>query len=204
MLVNFQFERGMSLIELMVGVTIVAVLFALGAPSFNNWIQSAQIRTAAEAFQNGLTLARGEAVRRNSNVRFSLTDTADNSCNVAATGTNWVISQDDPTGACATPADEIVAPRIIQLRAGAEGSKNAQVVAGQSSIIFNGLGRVTPLPPAGADANGEIQININNDLIGGPCAAAGGPMRCLRVVVSPGGQVRMCDPMFARPDPQGC
>jgi type IV fimbrial biogenesis protein FimT len=195
----------MSLIELMVGVVIVAVLFALGAPSFTNWIQSAQIRAAAEAFQNGLTLARGEAVRRNSIVRFSLTDTADNACNVVATGTNWVISQDDPSGACATPADETLAPRIIQLRAGAEGSKNAQVVAGQSSIVFNGLGRVTPLPPPGAvPPNGDIHIDINNDLIGGACASAGGPMRCLRIVVSPGGQVRMCDPMFARPDPQGC
>jgi type IV fimbrial biogenesis protein FimT len=193
----------MTLIELMVGIAIVAILFALGAPSFTAWLQSAQIRTAAEAFQNGLMLARGEAVRRNSMVRFSLTDTADNACNVTVTGSNWVVSQDDPTGACATPADDTVAPRLIQLRAGAEGSRNVQVVAAQSSVVFNGLGRLTPVPPPGADANGEVQINFSNDLIGGACAP-GGPMRCLRVVVSPGGQVRMCDPVFARPDPQGC
>jgi len=195
----------MSLIELMVGIAIVAILFVLAVPSFTTWIQSGQIRTSAESIQNGLMLARGEAVRRNTLVRFSLTDTADDACNVTATGTNWVVSQDDPTGACANVASDVTQPRIIQLRAGAEGSINAQVLAGQSSIVFNGLGRVTPLPAPGAvPPSGEIQINVNNDLIGGPCVQAGGPMRCLRVVVSPGGQVRMCDPMFVAPDPQGC
>ncbi len=199
----------MSLIELMVGVAIVAILFALGAPSFTAWIQSAQIRTAAEAIQNGIMLARAEAVRRNSFVRFSLTDTLDDGCNVSATGTNWVVSLNDPTGSClsapAGPADpNPPAPAIIQTRSSAEGSPNAQVVAGQAAIVFNGLGRVTPIPPAGADANGDIPIDVNNDLLGGPCALLGGPMRCLRVVVSTSGQVRMCDPMFNRPDPQGC
>ncbi len=199
----------MSLIELMVGLAIVAILFALGAPSFTAWIQSAQIRTAAEAMQNGLMLARGEAVRRNTLVRFSLTDTLDDSCNVIATGTNWVVSLNDPTGAClSAPADpgnpNPPAPAIIQTRTSAEGTPNVQVVAGQSSIAFNGLGRVTPLPAAGAvPPDGSIEIRLNNDLIGGACAPAG-PMRCLRVVVSTSGQVRMCDPMFVRPDPQGC
>jgi type IV fimbrial biogenesis protein FimT len=199
----------MSLVELMVGVAIVAILFALGAPTFTAWIQSAQIRTATEAMQNGLMVARAEAVRRNTFVRFQLTDSLDDTCNVTATGTNWVVSLNDPSGACLTPPASPTdpnppAPAIIQTRAGAEGSPNVQVVAGQAAIVFNGLGRVTPIPPAGADANGDIRIDVNNDLIGGPCALLGGPMRCLRVVVSTSGQVRMCDPMFNRPDPQGC
>jgi len=49
----------------------------------------------------------------------------------------------------------------------------------------------------------NVNINITNP-IGGTCAVAAGPMRCLQIVVSPGGQVRMCDPMFTFPDPQGC
>ncbi|MCC6472780.1 MAG: hypothetical protein IT514_03450, partial [Burkholderiales bacterium] len=32
---------------------------------------------------------------------------------------------------------------------------------------------------------------------GGACAADGGPMRCLNVLVSPGGQIKMCDPAVA-------
>lgn len=184
------------MIELMVGIAIVAVLFAVAAPSFSTWIQGAQIRTAAEAIQNGLTLARTEAVRRNTTVRFQLTTTLGGSCALSTTGTNWVISQDDPSGACQSDISDTIAPRLIQTRPGGSGSQNAQLLADQSTIIFNGLGRVTPLPA------GNININISNP-VGGACVPAG-PMHCLRVVVSPGGQVRMCDPVFASTDPQGC
>jgi type IV fimbrial biogenesis protein FimT len=194
----------MTMIELMVGITIVAILFALTAPSFSTWIQNTHIRTGAEALQNGLMLARAEAVRRNTTVRFQLTSTLDNSCALSTTGTNWVVSQDDPTGACASAIPDPSntsppAPRLIQVRAGAEGSRNALVAADQSTVVYNGLGRVTPVPA------GNVNINITNP-IGGACLAdtTPGPMRCLRVVVSPGGQVRMCDPMFASPDPRGC
>ncbi len=195
-------RRGMTLIELMVGVAIVAILFALSAPSFSTWIQNTHIRTAAEAVQNGLLMARAEAVRRNAPVRFQLTDTLDNSCALSTSGTNWVVSQDNPSGACASaiadPSDPApAAPRIIQTRSGAEGSKNALLSATQSSLIFNGLGRVTPVPA------GNVDFSISNP-IGGNCVSQGGLMRCLRINTTPAGLVRMCDPMFPATDPQGC
>ena len=199
-------QTGMSLIELMMGLAIVALLFGLAAPGFSVWIQNTHIRTAAEAIQNGLMLARAEAVRRNTAVRFQLTDTTDDSCALSTSGTNWLISLQDPAGACATaiadPSDlNPPAPGIIQLRAGAEGSRNAAVAAGQSLIIFNGLGRVAPVPA------GDINIDISNPG-GGNCISAtpAGAMRCLRVVVSTGGQVRMCDPafVFSTTNTQGC
>jgi type IV fimbrial biogenesis protein FimT len=41
---------------------------------------------------------------------------------------------------------------------------------------------------------------------GGACKTAGGdePMRCLNIVVTPGGRVRMCDPSVAGPDTRAC
>ncbi len=198
------------MIELMVGIAIVAILFSLASPSLSSWLQNSQIRSAADAIQSGLMLARAESVRRNTTVRFQLTSTLDSSCALSTSGTNWVVSLADPTGACGNPSADPgdpnpPAPAIIQVRASAQGSRNALVAAGQSSIVFNGLGRLTPIPPPGAvPPNGDIHIDVSNDLIGGPCAKLGGPMRCLRVVITPGGQVRMCDPMFVSPDPQGC
>ena len=63
---------------------------------------------------------------------------------------------------------------------------------------FNGLGRVSPTPA------GTITYDVGNPS-GGTCRAAGGTMRCLRVEVSPTGQVRMCDPsLTSATDPQGC
>jgi type IV fimbrial biogenesis protein FimT len=66
--------------------------------------------------------------------------------------------------------------------------------------VFNGLGRIAPPLPAG-----NITIDINNPN-GGTCYAAGGELTCLRIVITPAGQVRMCDPNPDLPagDPRIC
>jgi type IV fimbrial biogenesis protein FimT len=160
----------------MIGLVISAILLTMGITNFRSWLQNAQIRTASEAIQNGLQLARVEAVRRNAPVQFTL-----------GTASGWTVGCVTATAAC---------PATIQSRSAGEGSTNAAVAADQDIIAFNGLGRVTPVPA------GNINIDITNPT-GGTCATAG-PMRCMRVVVSPGGQVRMCDPARASSDPMGC
>ena len=103
---NLNRQAGMTLIELMIGIVLLAILLALGAPTFFRWTQNSQIRNAAEAIQNGLTLARAEAVRRNTTVRFQLVTTTTAACALSPTGTNWVVSLDSPAGACdAAPSD---------------------------------------------------------------------------------------------------
>ena len=65
-------EHGFSLVELMVTVAVLSLLMTLAVPSFAEWIQNSRIRTAAESIQNGLQVARAEAVRRNARVEFAL------------------------------------------------------------------------------------------------------------------------------------
>lgn len=196
-------QRGMTLVEVIVTMTILGLLLMLGAPSFSAWLQNSRIRTTSEAILAGLQFAKSEAVARNTRVRFQLTDTLDNSCALSTAGRNWVVNLDpnanvgEVAGLCASAPSNTVAPFIIQTRSGAEGSGNITVAAGASSIAFNGLGRPTP-PPAG-----DVVINISNPG-GGDCAAVGGPMTCLRIVVSPAGQVRMCNPTFPAGEPQAC
>ncbi len=202
-------QRGMSLVELAVGLLIVGILLALAAPSYTGWIQNTKIRTTSEAILNGLQLARTEAVRRNTRIRFQLTDTILAGCANSTSGANWVVSFDDPTNLCAnalltdaTDAGDILAspaPRMIQRRPAAEGSTGITVLADQAVIVFNGLGRVVPIPGA------TININISNPAAGA-CAAVGGggPMRCMRVTVSTGGQIRLCDPARTGTDPVAC
>ena len=192
---NLNRQAGMSLIELMIGIVVLGILLALGAPTFSRWTQSSQIRNSAEAIHNGLMLARAEAVRRNTTVRFQFVTTTTSACALSDTGANWVVSLDSPAGACDAAPSDNVAPRIVQVRSAAEGSRNAAVDAGGVSLItFNGTGQATGGAPAA--------INVTNPT-GGACAA-GGPMRCMRVTVATGGQIRMCDPARAADDPQGC
>lgn len=65
-------QQGMSLIELLVSVSILGILAAIGIPSFQQWVRNSRIRTAAESIQNGLRQARSEAGQRGTNVRFEM------------------------------------------------------------------------------------------------------------------------------------
>jgi type IV fimbrial biogenesis protein FimT len=201
-------QRGMTLIEVMIAVTLAVILLALGMPSFFTGMQNRQIRTAADAIQNGLQVARNEALRRNRAVRFSL-----------GTQSSWTVG-------CSTPDPAIVdgqetCPALIRTRSGQEGSANAQIqplqmVAGSTieaatpvftgDITFTPLGRVINTPGvAGTLPAGNVAVYEISNPPAGSCAALGGEMRCLRVVVTAAGQVRMCDPaVTVATDPRKC
>lgn len=186
--------RGFTLVEMLVSIAVLALLLALGAPSFATWSQNRQIRSMSDSILNGMQLARAEAVRRNSAVSFQLMTTLDSSCALSTSGRNWVISMDSAAGSCNSTnmADDASpsAPRMIQSRPSSEGSSNAAVAADVSSLTFNGLGRVTTALPSGQTV---FNVAVSNPT-GGSCKTSSGPMRCLRIVVTPMGQVRMCDP----------
>lgn len=171
-------QAGATLVELAIGLVIIAIMTAMALPSFITWIQNTQIRTAAEAMLNGLQMTRAEAVRRNEQVTFSLD------------GFNWNIT--DATGT------------VIESRSSEEGSRNAVVtVIGTMPLTFNGLGRPLGGTAAVGGGNDAVQLRVSNPN-GGSCQDSGGEMRCLEIRVTLSGQVRMCDPKLPSTDPQGC
>ncbi|MDH4189190.1 MAG: GspH/FimT family pseudopilin [Betaproteobacteria bacterium] len=189
-----QRARGFTLIELAIGLMILGILIMAGLPSMRTWLQNSQIRTASDAMISGLQLARAEALRRNTTVRFQLVTDLTASCALSASGRNWVVSLTDPSGGCQAAPSETGAG-IVQARDASEGTPSAIVSAknagatGASLVSFSGLGRVNN---AGAIAT----IDISNPG-GGNCqtvGGGGGPMRCLRIQIGSGGLVRMCDP----------
>ncbi len=204
--------RGFSMIELIIALAVLGALLALAAPSFNTWISNTKIRTAAEVIQSGLQLARAEAVRRNARISFQLTSSTAADCTLSTTATSWVITymDDNPAGNCnvallneafpVTDATNNPVPRIIQARTAAEGSSNVLAAADQSVIVFNGLGRVTN------PGTNPIVINLQNATVGCQTTSNKAPplLRCLRVTVSVGGQIRICDPILPGTDPQAC
>jgi type IV fimbrial biogenesis protein FimT len=187
---------GFSLIELMIGLVVLGIVLMVGLPSLAVWMQNVQIRSAAETVTAGLNFARAEALRRNANVRFQLVDSLTAACALSSQGTSWIVSTTNPAGACdAQPAE---AGPILQKKDGAEGSPNVTLTSfgGTNTLVFNGLGRVLQVTPI-------TRIDFANPN-GGTCLA-GGPMRCLRVTISTGGQIRMCDPAVAdNTDPRAC
>ena len=199
MLIRLPAARGFTLVELMITLAVLGMLIMIALPNMGTWLQNTQIRTSAEAMQAGLQLARAEALKRNTTVRFQLVNSLTSGCALTTSGRNWVVSLADPSGLCNMDASDTVAPQIIQKRSSAEGSPNAVVTAtGGSSVVFNGLGR----PAAGS----LTEINVTNPNNGACKTAAGNePMRCLRIAVNAGGAVRMCDPAVDdATDPRKC
>jgi type IV fimbrial biogenesis protein FimT len=172
-------SRGFSMVELMIAIAIVGFLLVMGIPSFTGYIQNSRLRSAAESCLAGLQRARAEAVRQNSDIQFILTDSAATAANVAtapplATGRNWMIRSADLTTFIEG------SPQSMQATVDGDGG-------GTAGITFNGLGR--------SDLTTTATIQFSNP-IGGACAPTG-PMRCLNIQVTVGGQIKMCDPAIA-------
>lgn len=193
-------QAGFTLVEMMVGVAVLAILLAVAVPSFQVFIRNTQIRTAAESMQAGLHLARSEALRRNARVTLWMVSTPDASCARSSSGTSWVVSIDDPASSCNAAASDTVAPRLIQLRAGADGSPNVTVgalnAAGAAAdcVTFNGFGGVEAAC-AGAAPIAAIALRSAGSLSG---------TRGLDVRVSSGGAIRQCDPNAGPDDVARC
>lgn len=185
--------KGFTLIELMVGVALFGVLFMLAYPSYTSFIRNAQIRTAADSVINGLQLARAEAIRRNSNVQFRLLNTSGEAA--VTGGTDWEIA----ASAMATPT---TFGDTVQTRRESSASSNARLGVANSvsntetaagtgmpaNIVFTGLGRLSS-----ATAVRQIDVTGATDA------------RRLAIVLTPGGDVRLCDPNLSlSTNPQGC
>jgi len=173
-------ERGVSLIELLIGVAVLGFLLAAGMPAMSNWLQNTQIRTAAESIKNGLQIARTEAVRLNRNVRFQLTD---------STESGWKVN----------PLDDPDRDPPLALRTHGDGSINVSVrvaPSGSDEVTFNSFGQVLqerPIAPI-------TRIDVTNSLI-----SSSDDRRDLRIVIPTGGFAKLCDPkVLSSSDPRAC
>ena len=64
-------QRGFTLIELMVVVSILAIILTAAAPSFRAFLEGQQVKALAYDLTTDLLLARSEALKRNVNVAIA-------------------------------------------------------------------------------------------------------------------------------------
>jgi type IV fimbrial biogenesis protein FimT len=173
-------QRGFTLIEVIIAVTIAGFLLAAALPSAGAWIRNTRIRTAAESMSNGLMQARNEAVRRNQPVSFYLVSESDpvamsDSCALSSTGAGWVVAVASPANKCATDRDSFIA---LRPPGNSAGGLSVSTTGGATTVTFNGYGQVSNVAAINC-----IKVSNPSDT----------STRTLAIGVHAGGQVRMCD-----------
>lgn len=68
--------RGMTLIEVMIAVVITAILAAVGAPFFGDFVANSRLRETGNALMAETLYAQSEAVKRNGQVRLAVNGNA--------------------------------------------------------------------------------------------------------------------------------
>lgn len=169
-------QSGFTLTELLIVMVILGVLASLAAPSFKAILVNTRIRATASAINDGLQLARAEAIRLNERVRFTL-----------AADAGWTVETNGNV--------------VLQTRPAAESGANMLLSFtpnGATSVTFSPLGRAVN------NANGSNQLTqVEVDVPTSVLAAS--KTKELRVTISQGGgMIRLCDPSYAAGDPRAC
>jgi len=121
-------QSGFTLIELMVVISILAILLGIGVPSFRATIEGNRITTVANDLVGALQFARSEAVKRGTNV--TLCSSNDQATCSGGWVNGWVARN-----------EAAVAPEPVLLRVW-PAAREGVVIAG-GAVEFNALGGVT-------------------------------------------------------------
>jgi type IV fimbrial biogenesis protein FimT len=148
---------GFSLLELMVVVSITAILLTVGIPSFQSTMLRARGAALADTLITSIYFARSEAVSRNALV--SLCASIDGvACNGAATNWNsgWIAV--DATNNLIKTWEVDAATSIVRL------FNQANVVNDPNRLVFNSLGEASLRNGAGLDL-GATTIVLTTEVV---------------------------------------
>lgn len=167
-------QAGFTIVELMVTVSVMAVLIAIAAPPMRSFIENSRIRATSESLQNGLALARAESVRQNRNVEFAILPGG------------WEVR----VPGSATP---------LHAASGKEGYGSLDLTVtpdGADRITFDAFGRSV------ANANGSASVTSLDIEAANPPSS--GVYRPLRVQIQATGAPRLCKPSAPATDSRAC
>lgn len=160
-------QQGLSLIELIVSLTIMAVLAVMAAPSYNSLMDGWKVTAVSKDIIAGLQLARGEAIRRNTKVSFSV-DTTTN---------HWIVTE-STTGVTITAI--CVSPPSGYVRQSCEPNPQLTNTANFTYVVFNSQG-----------------WRDSTDSTADPTMTLSAPSTSttqVKITIGVGGQIRSCDP----------
>lgn len=87
-------SRGMTLIEVLVALSVLAILLAIGVPAFNQFVVSNRLSAYSSDMLSTLTLARSEAIKRNSRVVLCKSADGESCAGAGSWNQGWIVFAD--------------------------------------------------------------------------------------------------------------
>jgi type IV fimbrial biogenesis protein FimT len=146
-------RAGFSLIEMMMVVAILAIVSAIGYPSFQELLASQRVRTASSALYDSFMIARSEALKNNANASFALSGSDLAKGWAVQVGGQDVHSQSAFSGLSFSPA-------------------NPTITYGATGRLISGAGTAITVSTAGTDVKRCIRLDTTGRprLSEGACA----------------------------------
>lgn len=195
-------KRGFTLIELMVTLSVLAILILLAVPNMSAWARNAKVRSVAEALQNDLRTAQVEAIKRSTRTVFVLTNadtdpTLGLSASPSSTGKNWYVQVLPIANSGNTTTTRLLSNTIAA-------QNGVSISAGGSFICFNSAGRLSSAAVTGLSGTCTVGSTAATPVNFAVSITSGD--RPLRVQVTLGGKIRICDPnkTLSSSQPDGC
>ncbi len=155
-------QAGVTVIELMITIVVLAILVALAAPAMNEFVQKRRLISAGEEIYSQLQFARSEAVKQSSNIRVNVTSAT------------WCIGLTDGAANCdcstGSPACTISmgGTNVPQLLAGS-GFPGITLATNTADFLFEGVRGTTgsdPDPAITLTAPNGLQLRVLTNFIG--------------------------------------
>lgn len=138
-------QRGFTLIELMVGITVLAILLGIGVPSFNEMMRDNRLVAQSNQLVAALSFARSESITRG--IRVSVCPANGNVCSGGADWNTGILVFTDDTGT----GGVLDAPNDVVLQ---------QAAPSTSGFVAGGAVSPTAISflPTGAEVAAQIDI----------------------------------------------
>jgi type IV fimbrial biogenesis protein FimT len=153
--------RGFTLIELMVTVTVLAILLSIGIPSFSDVIRNNRTAAATNSLVTSLNFARSEALKRGMPVTVCPANDAVNptDCDGNSTGWDkgWLVFSDGTTPVGSFNPG-VGGDAIVQATAAPQ--NQMQITTDVAFVTFSAGGERLNSPPSGPKA--ELMFEVKN------------------------------------------
>lgn len=162
-----RFEKGLTLLELLITIVVLGIIAAYGVPNMAGFFEKQRVSGAAHTFLSDLQFARAEAIKQNQTVELEFN------------AGQWCYGVDDDTATnCACTVASVANCTVNGNEYFVSGNEFPNVVAstGVTTITFDPVrGTLSPLNRTVSFSSGDYSVSVIWSTIGRArlCATAG-------------------------------